>query len=410
MAVTAQTPINVTEANGFTTTFPYNFLILDAADLLVRVSGVVQTLNVDYTVTGVGNQAGGNVVFTVAPAFGTAVVRQRQMDFDRVQDYQTNGDFAAAEVNRDFDRPVMMIQQLAESIARALLLPPELAGTVSLLPQPESLRGLRWNAAANGLENYSISGFTSPDGAANVGYTPPGAFTSRTVQDKLREVVSVKDFNAIGNDVVNDRSAIQAAIDYAASLPNGAEVFFPAGVYRLDSGINVPNSKSLTLRGEGDATKLRLFSGAGGPILNCGSGSIFSTRLVIKSLFFQGPSGGTSNGILLNNCNTARIEDCVFQNQVTGVTSTNSFAIELTGNVFDVCSLYGFIATTACHNAIIERNNFFTCQTQAVRFDVLSDNLIIDNNNFEFCGSNIRLNNCTAVSIRGNYIEYQSNA
>uniref|UniRef100_UPI003341E954 hypothetical protein n=1 Tax=Methylibium sp. TaxID=2067992 RepID=UPI003341E954 len=99
MAVTAQTPINVTQANGLTTTFPYNFLILDAADLLVRLSGVQQVLNVDYTVTGVGNQAGGNVVFTVAPSFGTTVVRQRQMDFDRVQDYQTNGDFAAAEVN-----------------------------------------------------------------------------------------------------------------------------------------------------------------------------------------------------------------------------------------------------------------------------------------------------------------------
>lgn len=244
-------------------------------------------------------------------------------------------------------------------------------------------------------------------------WQPPGVgAVQRTVQDGLRDVVSVnvKNYGAIGDDVANDRAAIQAAIDYAASLPNGGEVFFPAGVYRMNAAVNVPNSKSLILRGEGDGAKLRLFSGAGGQILNCGSASIFSTRLVIKSLFFQGPSGGTSKGITLLNCNTARIEDCVFQNQTVGVESASSFAIELTGNVFDVCSLYGFIATTACHNAIIERNNFFTCQTQAVRFDVLSDNLVIDNNNFEFCGSNILLNNCTAVSIRGNYIEYQSNA
>lgn len=245
--------------------------------------------------------------------------------------------------------------------------------------------------------------------AASVNYSPAGG-VSRFVQDKLREVVSVKDFGAMGDDATNDRAAIQAAIDYAASLPNGAEVFFPRGVYRMNAAVNVPNSKSLTLRGEGDATKLRLFSGAGGPILNCGSASVPPTRIVIKSLFFQGPSGGTSKGIALLNCNTARVEDCVFQNQVVGVESASSFAIELTGNVFDVCSLYGFITTTRCHNAIIERNNFFTCQAQAVRFDDVSDNVVIDNNNFEFCGSNIRLNNCTAVSIRGNYMEYQSNA
>jgi hypothetical protein len=227
---------------------------------------------------------------------------------------------------------------------------------------------------------------------------------------KLRDVVSVKDFGAVGDDATNDRAAIQAAIDYAASLLKGAEVFFPRGVYRMNAAVNVPHSKSLTLRGEGDATKLRLFSGAGGPILNCGSVAVPPTRIVIKSLFFQGPDGGTSKGISLLNCNTARIEDCVFQNQLVGIESANSFAIEITGNVFDVCSLYGFIATTACHNAIIERNNFFTCQSQAVRFDVLSDNIVIDNNNFEFCGSNVRLNNCTAISIRGNYMEYQSNA
>jgi hypothetical protein len=247
--------------------------------------------------------------------------------------------------------------------------------------------------------------------AALSSYTPAGTgAVTRTVQDKLREVVSVKDFGALGNDSANDRPAIQAAIDYAASLPNGAEVFFPAGVYRLNTSLSVPNSVSLTLRGEGDASKLRLSGGVGQQILFCGSASAPPTRLVIKSLFFQGPFGGTSSGIRIQNCNTARIEDCIFQNQVTAIEANNSFAIEVTGNVFDVCSLYGFIATTRCHNAIIERNNFFTCQAQAVRFDDISDNVVIDNNNFEFCGSNVRMLNCNSVSIRNNYMEYQSNA
>ena len=221
--------------------------------------------------------------------------------------------------------------------------------------------------------------------------------------------INVKDYGAVGDNSTDDTTAIQNAVNAAAAFPNGRVVVIPAGTYRISTAITIPNSVSLTIIGHGDATKLRRISGTGF-IFDCGSGSIFSTRLRIERIFFQGPVAGTSSGIRLNNCNTAVIEKCIFQNQATGIESLNSFAIEVLGNVFDVCSLYGFIATTACHNAILERNNFFTCASQAIRFEVLSDNLVIDNNNFEYNGSNIRLNNCTAVSIKNNYMEYQSNA
>jgi polygalacturonase len=50
-----------------------------------------------------------------------------------------------------------------------------------------------------------------------VSYQPLGAAVfQRTVRDKLREQVSVKDFGAIG-----DRAAIQAAIDQLHSLGGG---------------------------------------------------------------------------------------------------------------------------------------------------------------------------------------------
>lgn len=50
-----------------------------------------------------------------------------------------------------------------------------------------------------------------------VSYQPLGAaVVERTVRDKLREQVSVKDFGAIG-----DRAAIQAAIDQLHSFGDG---------------------------------------------------------------------------------------------------------------------------------------------------------------------------------------------
>lgn len=451
------------------TVFPYDFPIYAATDLQVRRerSGVITTLTygADYSVTGAQNQTGGNVVLTAGATLNDIIVILSAMPTARTGQFVNGGDLSAAALEAEFNRNRILIQQNYRDGRNALLFPPTdpamqdlppialranrflafdingqpvaatpIAGTVldALSRLGDNMIGrlgfLPGSAAAPGLtpNNNIASGFFSGadfvgvaiNGQESTRFIPGGmqfqqigtGAVARTAQAKMRDVVSVGDFGAVGDDVADDRPAIQAAVDYISSLPNGGELQWPKGVYRLSSAINVPNTKSLTFIGQGDATKIRLNSGAGGPILNCGSGTIYSTRLVIKSLFFQGPNSGTSKSISLQNCNTARIEDCIFQNQTIGVETTDSFAFELTGNVFDVCSLYGFIANTACHNAIIERNNFFTCQTQAIRFNVLSDNLVIDNNNFEYCGSNIRINNCTAVSIRGNYMEYQSNA
>lgn len=73
--------------------------------------------------------------------------------------------------------------------------------------------------------------------ASAVHYTPAGTGAVATnVQAKLRQTVSVKDFGAVGDGVVNDRLAIIAAVQYVASIGNGT-VFFPAGTY-LISGVD----------------------------------------------------------------------------------------------------------------------------------------------------------------------------
>ena len=58
----------------------------------------------------------------------------------------------------------------------------------------------------------------------------------RTVESKLQDVVSVKDFGAVGNGIADDTAAIQAALTYAVGISN-SKVVFPSGKYKCNSAL-----------------------------------------------------------------------------------------------------------------------------------------------------------------------------
>ena len=84
---------------------------------------------------------------------------------------------------------------------------------------------------------YSALSETLLVSSANVTFLQAGASAvTRTAQSKMRDVVSVRDFGAVGDGVANDTVAIQAAINAVGS--SGGTVYFPAGTY-LISGIEM---------------------------------------------------------------------------------------------------------------------------------------------------------------------------
>lgn len=96
--------------------------------------------------------------------------------------------------------------------------------------------------------------------ASNVTYNEGGTgATDRTVQSKLQERVSVKDFGAVGDGTTDDTAAIQATIDSLSQSGNGGVVYLPAGTYKVTSNLNItwPNGANqdtparVTIEGEG---------------------------------------------------------------------------------------------------------------------------------------------------------------
>jgi len=142
---------------------------------------------------------------------------------------------------------------------------------------------------ADDVEVYTVDNLNGPDaatlavlaassGSSLIGYINSGSgATARTVQARLRDMISVKDFGAVGDGTTNDVTAIQAAITAAAARPSsgsiaglggisGATVYFPSGVYRINSGITIPDG--VKLLGSGERATVINYYGSGAAVSN----------------------------------------------------------------------------------------------------------------------------------------------
>lgn len=345
MTVPVQDPINVSNnVNGVTSVFPYNFRILAAADLLVLVNNIVQVLGVHYTVDGVGNNTGGNVTFlpSFIPVAGSQVVRQRNMEYKRPDDFQIGGEMRASEVNKNYDAAVMMIQQLAEAISRTMIAPPG-SGIDTQLPAPEPLKGIRWNAAANAFENYEITGFSAPGGSALVGFIQAGVAAVLTdVQTKLRRMeINAEDYGVVADGVTDDTVKLEQVIAFAGQT--GRRLIYPEGtpgsprIIKITRPLVLPAGTVPNWQGGGeDKTIIRLSAAS----------------LATDAITFVGaPKGGRIRGIRFD------------QNHATTATAVGMLGMQNAEDLeIEFCSFVNFdkmgLAFNGCRNWKVRHSKF----------------------------------------------------
>lgn len=207
--------------------------------------------------------------------------------------------------------------------------------TFTYLPGTDTLQvyrnGLRLTSVTDYLESStSVVTMTSPaalgdeflfqGGAVITGNSTPGTSVSfiqagtgavtRNMQDKAREIFSVKDFGAVGNGVANDRDAIQAAINAAQAVGQGC-VYFPAGTYRADSGLTITGN-NIHLAGAGtSATFLYGFQASGNFLSYAGTVAAPLSGGGIREMTIIGGAQNQTSGALVyfSNCNGIRCLD-----------------------------------------------------------------------------------------------------
>lgn len=179
-------------------------------------------------------------------------------------------------------------------------------------------------AATAALDAFETS-LAAPTGSSLVGYTQPGVTAvARTVQARLRDTVSVKDFGAVGDGSTDDTSALQAALDYAVA--NGRDVFIPDGTYIVDQltfdSSSYASMPSIIGSGRNQTILKKKAGSTVGALLTVGAyaSTNFMANVTIENLTIDGLNNSTTTwGIICYNFVRSRIVNCIVKNCYNGI-------------------------------------------------------------------------------------------
>ena len=222
MSVTGATTRNDYVSSSGQTVFPYTFQTLLASDIKVLKNGVALTLNNDYSVSNAGVAGGGSITLNVGASTGDSLSVFLAMPIDRTTQYQNAGDFLASDVNGDFDKGYIAMNQLQTDIARSLHLQDKDPTVNTEIPLEAERAGkyLKFNSSG---EPTAVSGtlYSSAD------------------------LVSIKSFGAVGDGSTDDSVAVTAALN------SGDNLFVPEGTYYIPNWTTVARATPLKMWGTG---------------------------------------------------------------------------------------------------------------------------------------------------------------
>ena len=218
----------------------------------------------------------------------------------------------------------------------------------------------QWTIDNDVIDNANVNS-AAAIAATKLVYTQTGtnATANRLVDAKLKDVVSVKDFGAVGDGSTNDATAFQNAINAHNAI------YVPQGTYKIGSTLTC-NNRHLTLYGDGHEMSILQWSGGTSGLSFTDTDTSTATKaLVVKDLRFEAAaamsaspisvdyaaplgaieasaviencaftksgSGYWTNGVLLSNARHSTIGNCTFRGN--GIDGNTTYGFKLTGDI-----------------------------------------------------------------------------
>ena len=212
MTVTAATTRSDYTATSGQTVFAYTFTALAESDIVVLKNGTTLTLggSNDYTLSGIGSY-GGNVTLVVGATTGDVISIYLDMPIARTTNYQNSGDFLALDVNGDFDKLYIALQEEQTNGQRSIRRPLADINTISMeLPKAADRAGkLAGFTSTGAVEAVAYAGANSTFTVLNIDtFTGNGSTTAFTLTD----TIAAKEYLQIAIDGV-----MQAVATYSVS-------------------------------------------------------------------------------------------------------------------------------------------------------------------------------------------------
>lgn len=378
----AATPIVRYNANGTQTVFSYPFPIFASEDLAVYIDGA--RIVSGFTIDGAGETLGGNVTFDDSPASGAIVTLARELPIERVTDFLEGGDFSARAINNELDYMIAALQQVdRENDTMLKYADYETPGEVTL---PD--RAVRANRALGFDGNGDPVAVSIEGSMAAPDFTPAGTgAATRTSHDKFSDLISVKDFGAVGDGLTDDTTAIINALSAVNS------VFLPEGEYLVTSTIQLAARQSLI--GAGAKSVLKANSNTFNVI------EIIEDYVRVSDLRIEGGDVGIKLYGLTRPVVQSSVTDVTIVAPNTGVqldgyndTNKPCYWNNFARVLVEQPAVNGFHLTLSGAGDTPNANKFYACRAYSLGADITGAGFYIEdgkyNNAFIDCEANVK--------------------
>jgi hypothetical protein len=253
--------------------------------------------------------------------------------------------------------------------------------------------------------------------ATGIGSGSGTAKLSRTVEAKLQDTISVKDFGAVGDNLTDDTATIQAAINYAQTY--GASVYLPAATYLISDSLIV--SKRVTIYGDGWSSVISVASSVSAATDIIKIVPTNETNGIVFENFSVQPNSGTPGRHAISVDITSKpVYNCQFTGLRLGSFGGKGFATlpnatPLIDGFFtseiNTCFIYNGIYLDKAGDSIRIQNNTITGANIGVYVDLVygtnggAHALLVDGNNITCNGGTLLVLNGTAGVFSNNNCE-----